>query len=175
MKIIYGKNICILEGSQVSEIVIKYRGNPILSHKHLEITDILNENQVMVNNGGNLNSMLIHGNNQIHIGFKNPIDGDQELFKYSGYFKILTAKINNENVIVETQNIDYWNKVNSTWNSAGKPESYYGTYQRGKGAKNIDKNMKRLLKKALNMKKGRKTAPRGVKRLGITKGRTRGY
>ena len=48
MKIIYGKDICILQGNAISKVIIKYRGNPYLSHKHLEIVNVLNQNQALL-------------------------------------------------------------------------------------------------------------------------------
>ena len=146
MKIIYGKDSCILQGSSVSEVVIKYKGNPYLSHNHLEIIDALNDNQAFVKNI-NSNSLILHGNNQIHIGWKTAIDGDIQLFRYTGYFKILSAKVNGENVTIETKNIDFWNKIDSKWDSAGKPELYKGTYRNGAGIKG-KKGMKRICRKS---------------------------
>ena len=175
MKIIYGKDSCILQGaSMTTEVVITYLGSPFLSHNHLEIIDILNQNQAKVRNGRST-SVIIHGNNQIHIGYKDAIDGEHELFKYTGHFKILTAKVNNESVTIETKNIDYWEKINSKWDNAGKWESYKGTYKRGLGSKSTNKHMKRLLKKALNIKKGKKIVPKGSKQIKSTKSTTRSY
>ena len=174
MKIIYGQDSCILQGSLVTEVVITYQGNPYLSHNHLEIIDILNQNQARVKNG-NSTSVIIHGNNQIHIGFKDAIDGELELFKYTGFFKILTAKINNESATIETKNIDFWEQVNSKWDNAGKPEKYRGTYKSGTGSKNRNKHMRNLLKKAIDIKKGKKRVSKGTKRIRSTKGTTRSY
>lgn len=176
MKIIYGKNNCILQGaSMINEIVITYKGSPFLIHKHLEIVDILNQNQARVKNGTSTGSMIIHGNNQIHIGYKDAINGEHELFKYTGYFKILSAKANNESITIETKNIDFWEKVNSKWEDAGKWESYKGTYQQGAGSNAADRNLKRMLKKALNIKKGEKVSSKRIKSIRTTKGRTGGY
>ena len=141
MKIIYGKDSCILQGSTIKSVVIKYRGNPYLSHKHLEIINILNNNQAQANNITS-NSVILHGNNQIHIGYKTAVDGEIQLFRYTGYFKILSAKVNGDNVTIETKNIDFWNKIESKWDSLGKPEQYRGTYRNGKGAGRVSKRMK---------------------------------
>ena len=133
MKIIYGKASCVLQGSQITEVVIKYKGNPYLAHSHLEIISVLNKNQAQVKNI-NSNSLILHGNNQIHIGYKTAVDGELELFKYTGYFKIVSAKVNGDNVTIETKNIDFWNKIDSKWDNLGKPEQYRGAYRNGKGA-----------------------------------------
>ena len=141
MNIIYGKDSCILQGSDITEVVIKYRGNPYLSHRHLEIINVLNEKQAQVNNI-NSNSIILHGNNQIHIGYKTAVGGEIQLFRYTGYFKILSARVNRDNVTIETKNIDFWNKINSKWDSPGKPEQYRGTYRNGKGAGSASKRVK---------------------------------
>ena len=146
MKMIYGKDSCVLQGTDINNVVIKYRGNPYLSHKHLEIVNILNENQAQVNNIKS-NSLILHGNNQIHIGWKTAVDGDIQLFRYTGLFKITSAKVNDKNITVEATNVDYWNLINSKWDSAGKPELYKGTYRNGKGVRGR-KGMKIISKKS---------------------------
>ena len=146
MKIIYGKDSCILQGSNIVEVVIKYRGDPYLSHNHLEIIEALNDNQAYVKNI-NSSSLILHGNNQIHIGWKNAVDGEVQLFRYTGYFKILSAKVNGKNITIETKNIDFWNLIDSKWDSAGKPELYKGTYRNGIGVRK-KKRMKRISRKS---------------------------
>ena len=138
MKIIYGKDSCILDGVNVTDIVIHYRGNPYLSHNHLEIVEALNDNQARVKNKKS-NSLILHGNNQIHIGFKEPFSGELQLFRYTGYFKILTAKVNGANITIETKNIDFCELINSKFDTMGKPEQYGGTYQNGKGVRRSSK------------------------------------
>ena len=131
MKIIYGKDSCILQGaSMTTEVVITYLGSPFLSHKHLEIIDILNQNQAKVRNGRST-SVIIHGNNQIHIGFLNGLQ-DTELFKYSGQFRIISAKVNNRNIPIEVFGVDYPNLINSKPENMGKPENYKGNYKFGR-------------------------------------------
>ncbi len=70
--------------------------------------------------------------NTIYIKFKESPKGLNELLKYNGEMKILSAKINNKNIPIETEGIDYWNMINSNWENAGKPSQYYGTYFVGK-------------------------------------------
>ena len=154
MKIIYGGDSCVFQGaSQLNDVVIKYRGNPYLSHNHLEIVELLSENQAQVNNIQS-QSLLLHGNNQIHIGYLNPVDGDLKLFRYTGYFKILTAKSGGENLTIETQSIDFCQLINSKFDNMGKPEQYIGTYRNGIGMKKspkikIAKPISRKLKSAV--------------------------
>ena len=141
MKIIYGKDSCVLQGNNITDVVIHYRGNPYLSHKHLEIISVLNDNQAQVKNISS-KSLLLHGNNQIHIGFIPSVDGELQLFRYTGHFKILSAKVNGANVTIETKNIDYCELIKSKFDSMGKPEQYKGTYRNGVGVKRASKGGK---------------------------------
>ena len=146
----YGKGSCEIKSNEIiKSIEIKYRGNVYLQHKHIEITHFF-ENSMYAKNKKS-KSLLIHGNNQIHIGFLNGLQ-DTELFKYSGQFRIISAKVNGKNIPVEVFGVDYWNMINSTWDYAGKPENYRGNYKSGrvprkktfKGQKN--KTLKQLPK-----------------------------
>ena len=173
MKIIYGKSHCVLQGaSQTKDIVIKYRGNPYLIHSHLEFISIINENQASVKNL-NSQSVLLHGNKQIHIGYKIPQDGELELFRYTGYFKILTAKSGGENITIETDSIDLCQLINSKFDNMGKPEQYKNTYQTGRGLSTEPKIgiPKHLRKKMKFIGKRMKSASRKS----ITTTRTGGY
>ena len=98
--------------------------------------------------------MLIHGDNQIHIGFLTPQIELNELFKYNGDFQIISAKVNEKNVAVEVFGIDYWNSINSDWDYAGKPEIYKGTYKYGRSPK-------KQASKGLNNKKVTKLSSGG--------------
>ena len=145
MKIIYGKDSCVLQGNNITDVVIHYRGIPYLSLKHLEIISVLNDNQAQVKNISS-KSLLLHGNNQIHIGFIPSVDGELQLFRYTGYFKILSAKVNGDNVTIETKNIDYCELINSKFDNMGKPEQYRGTYRNGVGVKRVSKGIRRASK-----------------------------
>lgn len=148
MKIKYGKGECFIEYSaeRISSIVIKYRGIVTLRHKFMTIDSIL-DNQRALLRGVNKNNMLVHGNNQIHIGFLNNPDLDK-LFDYQGEFRIISAKVNDKNVPVEVFGVDTWNMINSDWDYAGKPEIYKGTYRHGRSPKK--KASKRLNNKKVN-------------------------
>ena len=129
----YGKGVCEIKSNEIiKSIEIRYRGNIYLQHNHIELTHFF-ENSMYVKNR-NAKSLIIHGNNQIHIGFLNGLQ-DAELFKYSGNLKIHSAKVNGKNVAVEVLGIDYWNSINSDWDYAGKPEIYKGTYRYGRSPK----------------------------------------
>ena len=134
MKIIYGKGECSLEGftEPIESIVIKYRGNIVLKHNFAELYNII-ENDFYFRNLKS-KSLLIHGNNQIHIGFIDNPDLDK-LFDFRGEFRIISAKVNDKNIPVEVFGIDYWNSIDSDWDYAGKPEAYKGTYQFGRSPK----------------------------------------
>ena len=134
MKIIYGKGECSLEGftELVKSIVIKYRGSIVLKHNFAELYNII-ENDFYFRNLKS-KSLLIHGNNQIHIGFIDNLDLDK-LFDYRGEFRIISAKVNDKNVPVEIFGVDYWNLINSEWDTAGKPENYKGNYKFGRSPK----------------------------------------
>ena len=131
MKIIYGKGECSLEGftEPIESIVIKYRGSIVLKHNFAELYNII-ENDFYFRNLKS-KSLLIHGNNQIHIGFIDNPDLDK-LFDYRGEFRIISAKVNNKNVPVEVFGVDYWNLIDSEWDTAGKPENYKENYKFGR-------------------------------------------
>lgn len=80
----------------------------------------------------NSKTRLFHLANTIYIKFKESPKGLNELLKYNGEMKILSAKINNKNIPIETEGIDYWEMIDSNWESAGKPSQYYGGYFVGK-------------------------------------------
>ena len=91
--IIYGKGNCILKYSTeiLQSVVIKYRGNPKLNHNHLSVDAMLGGDKVLMGNYGS-KSLLIQGNNQIHIGFMDGAEKEFELFKYTGLFTCSTKK-----------------------------------------------------------------------------------
>ena len=132
MKIKYGKGECFIDyrAEEISSIVIKYRGNVTLRHDFMTIDSILDNERALIKNV-NRNNMLVHGNNQIHIGFLNNPDLDK-LFDYRGDFRIISAKVNDQNIPVEVFGVDYWNMIDSDWDSAGKPENYKGNYKFGR-------------------------------------------
>jgi hypothetical protein len=151
----YGKGICIIKYSTdiLKSVVIKYRGNPRLKHNHLSLDAMLGGDSVLIKNYGSKN-LLIQGNNQIHIGFINGAEEEFELFRYTGLFKILSVKVNDKNIKITEMNIDYWNKIDSTWNTAGKPEQYKYNYQFGRGLKNKKSKLsKKLIKSRSNKTK----------------------
>ena len=127
MKIIYGKGECLIDYSQnYKHISIKYRGEVALKHLHREIIKISGKKIYITNKGKT--SFLYHIGNKIDIVFmKDPVN-ITKLFEYNGTFRITNAKIDDKNISVETKNIDYWNLINSKWDSAGKPEQYKGQY-----------------------------------------------
>ena len=132
MKLIYGKGECCINGinEEINSVVIRYSGCVILRLKHAELVNVLNNNLHFRHLKSK--SLLVRGNNQIHIGFLPPVIELEELFRYTGNFKILSAKVNDKNIAVELFGVDYWNLINSNWDNAGKPESYKGTYRFGR-------------------------------------------
>ena len=132
MKLIYGKGTCKLDRNiePIESIVIRYKGIIVLNHKFAELINVIEDNLYFKNL--KTKSLLVHGNNQIHIGFINPQNDLNELFKYNGDFKIISAMVNNKNIPIEVFGVDYWNLINSTWDNAGKPEDYKGNYKVGK-------------------------------------------
>lgn len=132
MKIIYGKGKIVLSGfiEPIESIVIKYRGSVIIKHSFAELYNIINNSFYFRNLKSK--SLLIHGNNQIHIGFSNPESNLEELFTYIGEFRIISAKVNDRNIPIEVFGIDYWNLIDSKWDNAGKPENYKGNYKFGR-------------------------------------------
>ena len=153
MKLKYGKGNCFLEYStdKLESVVIKYRGNPYLKHNYMNIAHFLGNDRILLKNSKARN-LLIQGNNQIHIAFSDGAEKEFELFKYTGLFKILSAKVNNKNISITELNIDYWNKIDSTWDSAGKPEQYKNNYQFGKGMKNKKSKLSKKLIKSRSKK-----------------------
>ena len=135
MKIVYGKGDCRLDGKiePIESIVIKYRGNIVLKHNFAELYNVINNDFYFRNLKSK--SLLIHGNNQIHIGFVEAKNDLTELFKWVGEFRIISAKVNDRNVPVEVFGVDTWNMINSDWEYAGKPEIYKGTYRHGRSPK----------------------------------------
>tara|TARA_R110000824_G_C14955738_1_gene651461 strand:- start:242 stop:712 length:471 start_codon:yes stop_codon:yes gene_type:complete len=150
MKLIYGKGECVLNYSTeiVESVVIKYKGSIRLIHKHMEIEHFLGGNRVLIKRKS-ARSLIIHGNNQIHIGYLNNAEFNPNIFQYNGDFKIISAKVNEKNIPIEVTNVDYWNLIDSTWDNAGKPENYKGNYKVGRIPKkksNKFKNIKRITK-----------------------------
>ena len=133
MKIIYGKGECSLSNSNesIKSIVIKYKGSIALSHQYLHFGAFLSNDKVLLNNV-NSKVLLVHGNNQIHIGVMDGGNVKEELFNYMGDFRIISAKVNNKNIPIEVFGIDTWNMIDSDWDYAGKPEIYKGTYKFGR-------------------------------------------
>lgn len=126
----YGKGTCEINSNEIiKSIEIKYRGNVYLHHKHIEITHFF-ENSMYAKNKKS-KSLLIHGNNRIHIGFLNGLQ-NSELFRYSGSFRIISAKVNNRNIPIELFGVDYPNLINSKPENMGKPENYKGNYKFGR-------------------------------------------
>ena len=132
MKIIYGKGTCEIDNNieSIESIVIKYRGSIVIKHKFAELYNVVDNNFYFRNL--NSQSLLIHGNNQIHIGFTNGRNDLKELFKYIGDFRIISAKVNNKNIPIEVFGIDYPNLINSKPENMGKPENYKGNYKFGR-------------------------------------------
>ena len=140
MKLIYGKGNCNLDSivEPINSIIIKYRGNIVLRHNFAELINVTDNNQYFRNLY--TKSILIHGNNQIHIGFLEPLTEINKLFEYVGEFKIMSAKINNININFETKGVDFYELINSKWDNMGKPEIYKDSYQIGKVSKNRNKS-----------------------------------
>ena len=133
MKLIYGLGNCELEqiDEEIKSIVIKYDGRIVLSHNHFEIMDALSNTKARCRNINNSLSLLIHGNSQIHIGFTNQSGGDIQLFKYSGLFKIISVKVNDNNIHFEISSIDNCDLINSTFDTIDEPEKYRKGYVSG--------------------------------------------
>ena len=150
MKIIYGKSLCQLKTAvePITSIEIKYRGAISIKHLHREVMGRIDKRRIRVKNKDK-SSVLTRGNNIITIIFNEDIVGDIDLFRWVGDFRILSVKVNNKNIASEVFGVDYWNLVNSTWNSAGKPEDYRGTYKFGRIPRKQrlrGRNIKRLSK-----------------------------
>lgn len=129
----YGKGICTLQ-QKAKEVIIHYKGNPYISHNHLEITHFLS-NSLYVKNR-NSKSLLIQGEGQIHIGSKTILKS--LLFKYSGRFEIVKAVVGGQDVQA-VADMDYCQLINTKFNEMGKPEQYVNGFKVGKG-KNVRKN-----------------------------------
>ena len=129
MKIVYGNSICELHNpiENINSIKIKYRGSIIIKHPHREVVEKIDNRRSRVRNK-NSNSTLTHENNIITILNYSELS----LFKWVGEFRIISAKLNDKSVPVEVFGIDYWNLINSTWDTAGKPENYKGNYKFGR-------------------------------------------
>ena len=129
MKIVYGNSICELHNpiENINSIKIKYRGSIIIKHPHREVVEKIDNRRSRVRNK-NSNSTLTHENNIITILNYSELS----LFKWVGEFRIISAKVNDKSVPVEVFGIDYWNLINSTWDTAGKPENYKGNYKFGR-------------------------------------------
>lgn len=151
MGLIYGRGECIVKYSKdkLESVVIKYRGNPYLKHTHQEITHILNDFQARIRNPKS-KSLLIHGYNQIHIGFIGEQESEFILFEYTGMFQILKASINEKEIGFEALGIDYPEFIRSKVENMGNPEQYKNDYTHGIGLarpklpfKDLRKNKKR--------------------------------
>tara|TARA_R100000808_G_C2132849_1_gene141730 strand:- start:406 stop:891 length:486 start_codon:yes stop_codon:yes gene_type:complete len=128
----YGKGLCELNFHEpIKSIKIVYKGNVYLSHKHFEITHIFQETNSMYAKNRNSKSLILHGNNQIHIGYKNNEESSLELFKYVGEFKIVSVLVNNKETKFNLFGVDYWNLIKSKYDNAGKPEKYNNNYRVG--------------------------------------------
>jgi len=129
MKIVYGNSICELHNpiENVNSIEIKYRGSIIIKHPHREVVQKINNRRSRIRNK-NSNSTLTHENNIITVLNYSELS----LFKWVGEFRIISAKVNDKSVPVEVFGVDYWNLIDSTWDTAGKPENYKGNYKFGR-------------------------------------------
>ena len=148
MKLTYGNSYCILKYNieNIRNVVIKYRGSITLKHHHMEFIGRIDKNRARFFNFGK-KSLLIKRDNEIQIGYNEDIVGEIELFRWIGNFRILSVKVNGKNVPVTVTNVDYWNLIDSKWDSAGKPELYKGTYRFGRTPKRIRKR-KRISRKS---------------------------
>lgn len=130
----YGAGICRIDNlDPIESVVIHYIGNPYLYHNHLEITHLF-ENSIYYRNRGS-KSLLIHGNNQIHIGFNQNLENKMELFKYVGRFKIAKVYINNEIGKFSTENMGFCDEIESEFDNMGKPEWYSKGFQNKLGVR----------------------------------------
>ena len=161
----YGKGLCEITGAY-QEVIIKYRGQLVLRHPHLEFVEDIGNNHARVRNWGS-KSMLIRNHNQIHIGFVDQQIQDGVLFRYVGNFKILSAKIDGINATIELLGVDYWNLIKSKWDNLGKPEQYRGTYKHGKSS---HKQPREGIKQSSKIKKQIKKQIKTRKTTKITKG-----
>ena len=149
MKIVYGNSICELNNpiENINSIKIKYRGSIIIKHLHREVVEKIDNRRSRVRNK-NSNSTLTHENNIITILNYSELS----LFKWVGEFRIISAKVNDKNVSIEVFGVDYWNLINSDWDSAGKPENYKGNYKFGSVPQK--KTLKGRKNKTLRQSKG---------------------
>ena len=78
----YGQGECYIDYNveKIESIKIIYFGKIKLTHPYRELRSVLNNNQMRVKNLYDKNSLLIHGNNQIHIGFLNQNKSKFKLF-----------------------------------------------------------------------------------------------
>ena len=149
MKIVYGNSICELHNpiENINSIEIKYRGSIIIKHPHREVVQKIDNRRSRIRNR-NSNSTLRHENNIITILNYSELN----LFKWVGEFRIISAKVNDKNVSIEVFGVDYWNLINSDWDSAGKPENYKGNYKFGSVPQK--KTLKGRKNKTLRQSKG---------------------
>tara|TARA_R100001594_G_scaffold3912_1_gene14334 strand:- start:927 stop:1382 length:456 start_codon:yes stop_codon:yes gene_type:complete len=149
MKIVYGNSICELHNpiENINSIEIKYRGSIIIKHPHREVVQKIDNRRSRIRNK-NSNSTLRHENNIITILNYSELN----LFKWVGEFRIISAKVNDKNVSIEVFGVDYWNLINSDWDSAGKPENYKGNYKFGSVPQK--KTLKGRKNKTLRQSKG---------------------
>ena len=150
MKLIYGNSYCTLKENveNIQNVVIKYRGRITIKHHHMEFIKRIDKTRGFFFNFGK-KSLLINRNNTIKIGYNEEIVGDIELFRWIGEFRIISAKVNGKNIPVTVTNVDYWNLIDSKWDSAGKPEQYKGTYRFGKMPKRRSKRIRKGISKRL--------------------------
>lgn len=134
MKLIYGKGICRLQYQQepLQSVIIRYKGSIVIRHYHMEYIKKIDNFNALFSNFSK-DSLLVHSNNKICIGFlSEEVQDEIDLFRWVGNLKITSVIVNGKSITTELTGVDYWNLVKSTWNSAGKPEEYKGTYQFGK-------------------------------------------
>ena len=133
MQLIYGNSYCTLKYNieNIRNVIIKYKGSITIKHHHMEFIKRIDKNRARFFNFGK-KSLLIQKLNEIHIGYNEDTIGEIELFRWIGNFRITSAKVNGKSVPVTVTNVDYWNLINSKWDSAGKPELYKGTYRFGR-------------------------------------------
>ena len=72
--------------------------------------------------------------------FKGMVDDFRKKPNFKLLDQIIGRKFQNirleKSITVEARGIDYYNLIDSTWDYAGKPEKYNGTYTIGKVPKN---------------------------------------
>ena len=153
MQLIYGNSYCTLKYGveNIRNVIIKYRGSITIRHHHMEFIKRVGKNGALFFNFGK-KSLLINRNNSIKIGYNEEIIGEIELFRWIGEFRIISAKVNGKNIPVKVTNVDYWNLIDSKWDSAGKPEQYKGNYRFGRTPKRRSKRIGKGISKRLSTK-----------------------